>query len=80
VEALACRLSGDAERDRDLVPGPAVCPSDLDRLTQPGLVGTYSLGNGGDLTQIVGVIDLRGCGIQIVGELPARSASSARRP
>lgn len=39
VEALACRLSGDAERDRDLVPGPAVCPGDLDRLTQPGLVG-----------------------------------------
>jgi hypothetical protein len=44
VRRLSCRqamarLARDAECERDLVPGPAACAGDLDRLAQAGLVG-----------------------------------------
>lgn len=66
--SLSGRLSGDTESQRDVVPGPAVCPREDDGLPQAGIIGAYCLSRRGDLAEVVGVFDLGGGWVQRVGE------------
>ena len=68
-EPLSRSLPRDTERDRDLVPRPAVSPCEPDGLPQPCLVITDGLRSLGDPAKVVGCQHPGRLGLELLGQL-----------
>jgi len=76
-EPLPCRLPRDSEGDRDLIPGPATRPSDLNRFVELGFIDAYRLRYGCDVPKVIGSVDVSSCRVKFAGEMlePLRGLS-----